>query len=64
MQCTGELNHSGCALLPSKKSDRNTIGGNTMLNPDFKEFIRLLNEHNVRYRVVGGYAVAQHAGTS
>jgi hypothetical protein len=31
-----------------------------MLNPDFKEFIRLLNEHNVRYLVVGGYAVALH----
>ena len=31
-----------------------------MLNPDFKEFIRLLNEHDVRYLVVGGYAVALH----
>ena len=31
-----------------------------MLNPDFKEFLRLLNEHNVRYLVVGGYAVALH----
>ena len=31
-----------------------------MLNPDFKEFIRLLNEHKVRYLVVGGYAVALH----
>ena len=30
------------------------------LNPDFKEFIQLLNAHNVRYLVVGGYAVAFH----
>jgi hypothetical protein len=25
--------------------------------PDFKEFTRLLNENNVKYLVVGGYAV-------
>ncbi len=31
-----------------------------MLSKDFKEFIRLLNEHNVKYLVVGGYAVAFH----
>ena len=31
-----------------------------MLNPDFKEFIRLLNVHRVDYLVVGGYAVAYH----
>lgn len=30
------------------------------LNPDFKEFIQLLNAHSVRYLVVGGYAVAFH----
>lgn len=30
------------------------------LNPDFKEFIELLNTHNVEYIVVGGYAVAFH----
>jgi hypothetical protein len=29
--------------------------------PDFKELIALLNEHKVRYLVVGGYAVARHA---
>lgn len=29
--------------------------------PDFKELIALLNRHNVRYLVVGGYAVARHA---
>ncbi|MDH3944269.1 MAG: hypothetical protein OEV06_09280 [Anaerolineae bacterium] len=29
-----------------------------MLNPDFKEFIQSLNKNDVRYLVVGGYAVA------
>lgn len=31
-----------------------------MLNKDFREFIELLNENEVRYLVVGGYAVALH----
>lgn len=30
------------------------------LEQDYKEFIELLNAHNVRYMVVGGYAVAYH----
>jgi hypothetical protein len=30
------------------------------LPPDFKEFLRLLRIHGVRYLVVGGYAVAYH----
>lgn len=30
------------------------------LPPDFKEFLRLLNEHRVEYLVVGGYAVGYH----
>jgi len=30
------------------------------LSPDFREFIRLLNENKVRYLIVGGYAVAFH----
>jgi hypothetical protein len=30
------------------------------LNQDFKEFIQSLNDNNVRYLVVGGYAVAYH----
>jgi len=28
------------------------------LHNDFADFLRLLNERNVRYLVVGGYAVA------
>lgn len=31
-----------------------------MLNQDFKEFIKSLNDNEVRYLVVGGYAVALH----
>ena len=29
-----------------------------VLNPDFKEFLRSLNDNQVRYLVAGGYAVA------
>lgn len=29
--------------------------------PDFKELLSALNEHDVRYLVVGGYAVSHHA---
>ncbi|OCQ98030.1 hypothetical protein AMR42_04185 [Limnothrix sp. PR1529] len=31
-----------------------------VLNPDFREFIECLNANQVRYLVVGGYAVAFH----
>jgi len=31
-----------------------------MFNQDFKEFIQSLNDNQVRYLVVGGYAVALH----
>ena len=31
-----------------------------MLNRDFKEFIQSLNDNQVRYLIVGGYAVALH----
>ncbi len=31
-----------------------------MLSPDFREFIQSLNDNQVRYLVVGGYAVAFH----
>ncbi len=30
------------------------------LPPDFKEFLQLLNVHNVRYLLIGGYAVGYH----
>lgn len=31
-----------------------------MLNQDFKEFVKLLNINQVKYLVIGGYAVAVH----
>lgn len=31
-----------------------------MLNTDFLDFLALLNQHQVRYLIVGGYAVAVH----
>jgi hypothetical protein len=31
-----------------------------MLNQDFREFIQLLNDNQVHYLIVGGYAVALH----
>ena len=31
-----------------------------MLNQDFKEFIQLLNDNQVKYLIIGGYAVAIH----
>lgn len=30
------------------------------LPPDFKEFLRLLREHDVHYLLIGGYAVGYH----
>jgi DNA polymerase II small subunit/DNA polymerase delta subunit B len=42
------------------KSEESSIGGSTVLNQDFKEFIRSLNDNQVRYLVIGGYAVALH----
>lgn len=32
----------------------------THLPPDFKEFLRLLNENDVKYLLIGGYAVGYH----
>ena len=31
-----------------------------ILNPDFKEFLQLLNTNDTRYLIIGGYAVAYH----
>lgn len=31
-----------------------------ILDPDFEDFVSLLNKHNVKYMVVGGYALAFH----
>lgn len=36
------------------------MGGKMVLNRDLREFVQSLNENNVRYLIVGGYAVAAH----
>jgi hypothetical protein len=46
--------------LRSRKYAANTTNGRAMLNQDFKEFIKSLNDNQVKYLVVGGYAVAFH----
>ena len=60
MQPTGENNPIPPGLPRWKRFDRNIIAGDTVLNQDFKEFIHSLNDNEVRYLVVGGYAVALH----
>lgn len=37
-----------------------TMAGTMILGPDFREFVQSLNDNDVRYLVVGGYAVALH----
>lgn len=37
-----------------------TVGVRTILSLDFKEFIESLNSNDVRYLVIGGYAMALH----
>jgi hypothetical protein len=32
----------------------------TALPPDFKEFLKLSNDHEVEYLLIGGYAVGFH----
>jgi hypothetical protein len=56
----GKANRSVRALPHWRKFDANIIGGDTVLNQDFKEFIGSLNDNGVKYLVVGGYAVAFH----
>ena len=56
----GRRNPIKRASQPWSRFGENSIGGNTVLNQDFKEFIQSLNDNRVRYLVIGGYAVALH----
>jgi len=40
--------------------EKSITTGNMELNENFKEFIKLLNDHQVKYLLVGGYALALH----
>lgn len=42
------------------KSGVSITNGDTVLNQDFREFIQSLNDNQVHYLVIGGYAVAFH----
>jgi hypothetical protein len=58
---TGKPNRLKNGWKPWNKYGMNTMPGKKMiLNPDFKEFFQSLNANDVRYLVVGGYAVAFH----
>ena len=46
--------------MPSKNSGENITGGHMELNPDFQEFLRSFVAHDVRFLIVGGYALAAH----
>ena len=48
------------ALPLLSKLEKNTTFGDMVLNKDFREFIASLNENNVCYMIVGGYAVGFH----
>ena len=56
-------NIGGARRLKSGFVILNTSGASTMeteLQPDFREFLKLLNIHRVEYLVIGGYAVVYH----
>ncbi len=43
--------------MPQLKYYANNMSNSKVFSPDFREFIELLNVHEVRYMVTGGYAV-------
>lgn len=60
MPPTGAHSRPRHAGKPLKKSAANIMAGPKTLHPDFVAFVELLNAHDVRYLIVGGYAVAFH----
>jgi len=57
---TGKASLMQCVSRCWNRSAANITSGGTVLNQDFKEFIQSLNDNQVRYLVIGGYAVAFH----
>ncbi len=57
---TGNHSHIRRVWPRWNKSGWSITAGDTVLNKDFKQFIRSLNDNQVRYLVIGGYAVALH----
>jgi len=56
----GSLDRSLSALQWLKNYGENTTDGNMELNQNFQEFIKSFVAHDVRYLIVGGYAMAAH----
>jgi hypothetical protein len=56
----GNPNPIKTGFPPWKKFGLSIFVGGVMFNQDFKEFVQLLNDNQVHYLVVGGYAVALH----
>ncbi len=48
---------------PLRKYEENTMGGQMILNKDFKEFIESLNDNRVHYLVVGGAGHGKASGS-
>jgi hypothetical protein len=60
IETTGYLSRLRRVWLQLSRSVANITRGNMVLNQDFKEFLQSLNDNNVRYLVIGGYAMAFH----
>jgi len=56
----GAAYHTRSELQRWSRYAKNITTRKLMLNQDFREFIQSLNDNQVRYLVVGGFAVALH----
>lgn len=56
---TGKIRHLPNDLKPLKCSDKYNMA-TIPIPPDFIEFLKLLNLNNVKYLLIGGYAVGFH----
>lgn len=59
MSSTGGSNRSGKDSKPSRRSGKSATAMIQLPN-DFQDFLKLLNRNNVKYLIVGGYAVGIH----
>ena len=50
----------GNASTLSRICDASITDGPMQLNPDFQEFLQSFVDHDVRFLIVGGYALAAH----
>jgi hypothetical protein len=46
--------------MPSRPCGYRPASSSMNTQPDFEDFLRLLEAHGVDYMIVGGYAVAYH----